>query len=261
MDQPHDRSHLPHAARRRPRRPRPHRPDRARHRPDHRARVAPDLPGPRRRGPLPEPDLERPADHARDPAAHGGQARRECRRHHARPAPGLARLRLHLGHHGDRRGGRVRPPARGPARGQAHHPDHRGLRRVPRLRRQAPRRPHPLPRRRQRHRPPLHRGPRLRGAGVRLVQRGGRPPRRPHLRRLDPRRRDRASGATRAWTRCSSPAPACAWPRWRPRSRRRSASRSRRATMRWRGTRCGWPGIADLLPQWGRLFAAGLPED
>ena len=70
-------------------------------------------------------------------------------------------------------------------------PDHRRLRRVPRLRGQAPRRPHPLPRRRQRRRPPLHRGARLRGAGLRLVRRGGRPPRRPHLRRFDPRRRHR----------------------------------------------------------------------
>ncbi len=37
---------------------------------------------------LPEPDLERRADHARDADAHGGQARRERRRHHARPAAG-----------------------------------------------------------------------------------------------------------------------------------------------------------------------------
>ena len=104
MDQPHDRSHLPHDL------------DgglgaRARiglivlatdQTIEHEWRLI--FHGPRRRRALPEPDLERPADHARDPAAHGGQARRERGRHHARPAAGLARLRLHLGHHGDRRG-------------------------------------------------------------------------------------------------------------------------------------------------------------
>ena len=72
------------------------------------------------------------ADHARDADAHGGQARRERRRHHARPAAGVARLRLHVGRHGDRRGAGVRPAARGPPRGQADHADHGRLRGLPR---------------------------------------------------------------------------------------------------------------------------------
>ena len=174
---------------------------------------------------------------------------------------GVAGLRLHLGHDGDRRGTGVRAAARGPPRGPAHHPDHRGLRRLPRLRRQAPRRPHALPRRRERHRPPLHRGARLRGAGVRLLQRGGRPPGRPHLRRPRSATPRSSSGATRAWTPCSSPAPACAWPRWRARSRTAVGKpvTSSNHAMAWHALRLA--GIADLLPQWGKLFAAGLPED
>ena len=261
MDQPHDRSHLPHAARRRPRRPRPHRPDRARDRPDHRARVAPDLPGPRRRRPLPEPDLERPADHARDPAAHGGQARRECRRHHARPAAGLARLRLHLGHDGDRRGGRVRAAARGPPRGQAHHADHRGLRRVPRLRGQAPRRAHALPRRRERQ--PSAATSRPAASRCRCSARSTRrtttaPPASPSPRSATPRSSSgRDPRVDAVFVACTSLRVAEVAAEIEDAVGKPVTSSNH--AMAWHALRLA--RIDDRLPQWGKLFAAGLPED
>ena len=210
---------------------------------------------PRRRGAPSGPDLERAADHARDPSADGERSRDDRVGDHARPAAVGPGLRLYLGHHGDRRGRRVRETARGAAGGAAHHADHRGFRRLPRRRCQPAGGADALPARCER----VRRAATSRPAATRF-RCSGRSARRtitaPRVSRSSRSVTRRSSSvATHGWTPSSWRAPACASPEAVAEIEAAIGKpvTSSNHAMAWHALRLA--RISDPLRRWGRLFA------